>query len=81
MTLTDEGDFVMLQKESEYSKTLLKMKGNMYGFACVCCAKEITPGDFYSICNDCGAMFCKKCTLDGELENHVCDPDEEWEGE
>lgn len=49
------------------------------GFACNCCGEEQLPHNEVFVCPDCGAVICSKCVDNGEIENHVCDEEDEVE--
>lgn len=42
------------------------------GFSCSCCGKTLQKDDFVEACSDCGALFCKECSDNGELAHHDC---------
>lgn len=54
-------------------------KMGVSGFSCLECGKPIGPDDDVFVCHDCGAVFCRSCIESGALENHECEPDEEYE--
>ena len=51
----------------------------VHGFACNCCGTRLMPHNEVWVCSDCGAVICKDCVDAGEVENHVCDEDDEVE--
>lgn len=40
---------------------------------CAGCGTPLNPGDFYTVCSDCGGIFCQNCVETGAFENHVCE--------
>lgn len=40
---------------------------------CADCGTPLNPGDFYTVCSDCGGIFCQNCVKTGAFENHVCE--------
>lgn len=50
-----------------------------HGFACNCCGDPLLPHHEVWICPDCGAVICRDCVDAGEVENHVCDEEDECE--
>lgn len=52
------------------------VKMGVRGFSCVACGKQLAPEDLVAACSDCGAIFCKPCVEAGELDRHVCDPED-----
>lgn len=46
-----------------------------FGCACQVCGKELSVGEKVTVCCDCGAIFCKECTVNGASRKHNCEED------
>lgn len=56
---------------------LLRMiEAKQEGFSCYECGEPIHVGESMIDCSDCGAVFCRACTINGGFANHTCDLDE-----
>lgn len=60
-----------VNEHKRFLSTLRTM--DVAGFSCAECGTEIKPGDTYTVCGECGAVFCLQCAKDGALDNHACD--------
>lgn len=58
-------------EHKRFASTIRTM--DMDGFSCVECGTDIKRGDMYTVCDDCGAIFCLACAKDGALDNHECE--------